>query len=258
MGAHRHPAARFVLGLLIPILLLALWQAQAEAGGARALAFVPLASITAAFAELAASGQLLTDALTTTSRALTGLVLGAGAGVLLGIAMGLFRSVDRLIGPLYHAIRQVPLLGWLPLIGLWVGNGEAAKLLIVGLAAFYPTVLNTYEGIVHAERRNTDVGALFGFSRAQLLRHVLLPGALPLILTGLSQAIAFAWIATIGTELLLGAGAGLGATMSLAQAQQRMDVILVAIAITGLIGFTLNTLFARLRGHLLRWQPAIA
>ncbi|QAY76049.1 ABC transporter permease [Sphingosinicella sp. BN140058] len=255
MRSHQHPAARIALGFVIPILLLALWQVQAEAGGARALAFVPLASIGAAFAELAKSGQLLGDALSTTSRALTGLLLGASAGIAVGTLMGLSRPIERSIGPLYHAIRQVPLLGWLPLIGLWIGNGEAAKLLIVGLAAFYPTVLNTYEGLIQGERRHADVAHLFGFSSVQTFLHVLLPGALPLILTGLSQAIAFAWIATIGTELLLGAGAGLGAAMSLAQAQQRMDVILVEIAVTGLIGFTLNSLFAALRRHALRWQP---
>ncbi|WP_380872010.1 sulfonate ABC transporter [Sphingomonas sp. DBB INV C78] len=254
----RNPSARIAIGLVAPLAILLWWQAQSQAGGTRALAFAPLGSVADAFAELAASGQLFDDALASLSRAVTGLIIGGIAGVALGVAMATSRLLDRLVGPLYHAIRQVPLLGWLPLIGLWLGNGDSAKLLIVSLAAFYPTVLNSYEGVAHVERRYLEVGRIYGFTTAQRFRLILLPAALPLILTGITQALAFAWIATIGTEILLGSGSGLGSTMGLAQAQQRMDIILVAILVTALLGFTLNHLFARLRGHLLRWQGASA
>jgi sulfonate transport system permease protein len=250
--------ARIAIGLIVPALILIWWNAQAQGGGPRALAFAPLGAVASAFAELAGSGQLLNDALATLSRAITGLALGGILGVAVGVAMACSRLVDRLVGPLYHSIRQVPLLGWLPLIGLWLGNGDSAKLLIVSLAAFYPTVLNSYEGVSHVEKRYLEVGRIYGFSAAQRFRLILLPAALPLILTGVTQALAFAWIATIGTEILLGSGGGLGATMGMAQAQQRMDVILVAIVVTAILGFTINHLFARLRGHLLRWQGAPA
>lgn len=251
------PAARILLGLAVPVLILLWWQGQSAQGGARALAFVPLQDVGATLAAQLASGFLLNDALATLSRAVTGLLLGGLAGTALGVAMAMSRPLDRVVGPLYHTVRQVPLLGWLPLIGLWVGNGDEAKLLIVSLAAFYPTVLNSYEGVRTVERRYVEVADLFGFSAAQRFAHVLLPAALPLVLTGVTQALAFAWIATIGTEMLFGASAGLGATMGIAQAQQRMDIILVAILAAATLGFTLNHLFARLRSHLLRWQPAI-
>ncbi|HSX57072.1 MAG TPA: ABC transporter permease subunit [Sphingomonas sp.] len=257
MARLNTPAARILLGLIVPVLILLWWQAQSEQGGARALAFVPLREVGATLASQLASGFLLNDALATLSRAVTGLLLGGLAGTALGVAMAMSRPLDRVVGPLYHAVRQVPLLGWLPLIGLWVGNGDEAKLLIVSLAAFYPTVLNSYEGVRAVERRYVEVADMFGFTAAQRFAHVLLPAALPLILTGVTQALAFAWIATIGTEILFGAHAGLGATMGVAQAQQRMDIILVAILAAASLGFTLNHLFARLRRHFLRWQPAI-
>lgn len=257
MARLNTPTARILLGLAVPVLILFWWQGQSAQGGARALAFVPLQEVGATLAAQLASGFLLNDALATLSRAVTGLLLGGLAGTALGVAMAMSRPLDRVVGPLYHTVRQVPLLGWLPLIGLWVGNGDEAKLLIVSLAAFYPTVLNSYEGVRTVERRYVEVADLFGFSAAQRFAHVLLPAALPLVLTGVTQALAFAWIATIGTEMLFGASAGLGATMGVAQAQQRMDIILVAILAAATLGFTLNHLFARLRGHLLRWQPAI-
>jgi sulfonate transport system permease protein len=257
MARFDTPAARILLGLVVPVLLLFWWQGQSAQGGARALAFVPLQEVGATLTAQVSSGFLLNDALATLSRAVTGLFFGGLAGTALGVALAMWRPLDRVVGPLYHAVRQVPLLGWLPLIGLWVGNGDEAKLLIVSLAAFYPTVLNSYEGVRAVERRYVEVADLYGFSAGQRFAHVLLPAALPLILTGVTQALAFAWIATIGTEILFGANAGLGATMGVAQAQQRMDIILVAILAAATLGFTLNHLFARLRRHLLRWQPAI-
>lgn len=253
----RLPAIRVLLGLIVPVLILVWWQAQSAQGGARALAFVPLQQIGATLVAQLSSGFLLNDALATLSRAITGLLLGGLVGTALGVAMAMSRPLDRVVGPLYHAVRQVPLLGWLPLIGLWVGNGDAAKLLIVSLAAFYPTVLNSYEGVRTVERRYVEVARLFGFSAGQRFVHVLLPAALPLILTGVAQALAFAWIATIGTEMLFGANAGLGATMGVAQAQQRMDIILVAILAAASLGFTLHYSITTLRQHLLRWQPVI-
>lgn len=252
----KNSLVRFSLGLAAPVALLLLWSAQAEPEGARSLAFASLDAIAAALVHLAASGQLLRDALVSLSRAVTGLVFGGVLGMAVGIAMASSPLVDRLAGPLYHSIRQVPLLGWLPLIGLWLGNGDDARLLIVSLAAFYPTVLNTYEGFAHVEKRYLEVGRLYDFSPAQRFRHILWPAALPLVLTGIAQALAFAWIGTIGTEILLGSGSGLGVTMATAQAQQRVDIIIVAICASGLLGFFVNHVLVLLRRQILRWQGA--
>lgn len=247
---------RGAIGLIVPALVLLWWQAQADAGGARAMAFAPLQSIGAAFVELLRDGSLVNDMVSTLSRSLFGLVIGGGLGIATGVAMAMARPLDRLLNPLLQASRQVPMIGWLPLIGLWFGTGGGSELIVVCMAAFFPTMLNSYEGVAHVERRYLDVGAVYGFTALQRFRLILLPAALPLILTGVTQALAFAWIASIATEIVLGAGGGLGVTMQLAQTQQRMDVILVAIIVTALLGFAINHLFRRLHRHLLRWQAA--
>lgn len=248
------PGARAAIGLVVPVLVLAWWQWQAAGDGARALAFAPLQSIGGAFVELVESGTLLNDMLSTLSRSLTGLVIGGGLGIATGVAMAIWRPLDRLLGPLLHAVRQVPLIGWLPLLGLWFGTGGASELIVVCIAAFFPTLLNSYEGVAQVERRLLEVGSIYGFTPFQCFRLILLPAAMPLILTGLTQALAFAWIASIASEILLGVGGGLGVTMQQAQMQQRLDVILVAILATALLGYSINHLFLRLRRHLLRWQ----
>jgi sulfonate transport system permease protein len=256
MSAASSPkSVRIAVGLLAPVLLLAWWQLQATAGDARSLAFAPLGSVGAAFVEQVESGALVFDAVATLSRSLFGLIIGGGIGIALGVATGLSRPLDRLLGPLLHGVRQVPLMGWLPLLGLWIGAGEGSQLVIVCLSAFFPAMLNTHAGVANVETRLLEVGRIYGFTPLQRFRRILLPAAMPMILTGLTQALAFTWIAAIGTEILLGTGGGLGVTLQNAQMQQRMDLILVTILVTAVIGFAVNQLFLALRHHLLRWQP---
>ncbi|AJP70666.1 ABC transporter permease [Sphingomonas hengshuiensis] len=248
---------RAAIGLVAPVLFLVWWQSQALSGGAHALAFAPLESIGAGFVELAVQGTLVADMASTLSRSLSGLAIGGTLGIALGVAMAIFRPLDRALNPLLQAIRQVPLMGWLPLLGLWVGTGRGTELIVVSLSAFFPTLLNSFEGVAGVERRFVEVGQIYGFTPAQRFRLILLPAAMPLILTGLTQGLAFAWIASIASEILLGVGGGLGVTMQLAQTQQRLDIILVAILVTAALGFAINQVFLRLRRHLLRWQPPL-
>ncbi|QOT73079.1 ABC transporter permease [Sphingobium fuliginis] len=244
---------RLVIGLVAPLLLIFLWQWQTSA---HSVTFAPPVAVASALAELLRNGDLLRDTLATLQRAFTGLAIGAPLGVAAGIAMGIWKPVDRLLGPLLHALRQVPMIGWLPLIGLWFGVGEGTELIVVSMSAFFPSMLNSHAGVAQVERRYLEVGGIYRFTTLQRIRFILLPAAMPLVLTGITQALAFAWISTIGTELLTGAGSGLGVAMQTAQVQQRLDIMLVVIGVTAALGFLINQLFRRLRQSLLRWQPA--
>ncbi len=249
-------APRLALGLIAPALLLAGWQWLATSGGASAVALAPLGSVAAAFVELVGNGTIFGDIVATLTRAFTGFAIGAGLGVATGTATAVWPLLNRVIAPLLNALRQVPMIGWLPLIGLWFGTGEGSELIVVCLGAFFPAMLNTHAGIANVEQRYLDVGEVFRFTTGQRFRRILLPAAMPLILTGLTQALAFAWIGTLASELLMGAGGGLGVTLQTAQVQQRLDVILVTVAITAILGFAINQIIARVRREVLRWQPA--
>lgn len=248
------PPFRIAIGLVAPALLILWWQWQSTVN---ATIFAPPAAVGTTFAELIASGDLLRDTLATLQRAFTGLAIGVPLGVGTGIAMGIWKPVDRIAGPLLHALRQVPMIGWLPLLGLWFGMGETTELIVVSMAAFFPSMLNSHAGVTQVERRYLDVGGILRFALWQRIRYILLPAAMPLVLTGITQALAFAWLATIGTELLTGAGGGLGVALQLAQVQQRLDVMLVIVCVTAAVGFLINYLFRRLRLWLLRWQPSV-
>ena len=244
------------LALVLPVLLLALWQSQAMKGGAHAYAFAPLDDIARSFITMASDGTLFLHSSASLQRALSALVIGGTTGIVVGCAMGVFRPLDVTASPIINAMRQVPILGWLPLVALWFGNGDDAKLLLVSLSTFYPTVLNTQQGMRVVDRKLGEIGTLYGFSRWQSLRLIAWPSALPQVLTGISQALAFSWIATIGVELLFSASAGLGTEMMAAQVAARTDIIIVCIVCVAVMGFILNQLFAILRRRVLRWQAA--
>lgn len=243
---------RIVIGLAAPLLLILWWQWQTAA---HVVTFAPPGAVGTALLDMLRNGDLWRDTSATLLCAFTGLAIGAPLGIATGVAMGIWKPIDRILGPLLHAFRQVPMIGWLPLMGLWFGVGEGTELIVISLSAFFPSMLNSHAGVAQVERRYLEVGGILRFNTLQRIRFILLPAAMPLVLTGVTQALAFAWISTIGTELLTGAGAGLGVTMQQAQMQQRLDIMLVVIAVTAALGFIINQLFRQLRRSLLRWQP---
>ena len=242
-------------GLVLPVAALVAWDVVAHQGTAHAYVFVPLEQVAVAAWQGLLSGDLLSGWLASLVRTAIGFAIGATLGVALGAVMATWRIADALINPVYQAIRQVPLLGFIPLISLWFGNDEPSKLLVVSLAAFYPTVLNTYEGLRGADVKHLDVGRLFLASRWQAFRRIILPGALPAIFTGLMQAVAFAWLSSIGSELFFDPGPGLGNLMLNGQAAFRMDVVLVAVILIGVTGYLSNTAISLIAARVLRWRP---
>ncbi len=241
-------------GLLLPLLLIAAWEYLSRQGASHAYAFVPLARIGSAIGELLASGELWLSVSASLLRTCLGLLYGVLAGFAVGLAMARSRIAERLLAPLYHTLRQVPILGLIPLIALWFGSGEFSKVLLVSLAAFYPMALNTFEGFSHVERRHLEVGRIYALTPLQRLVHVELPSALPSLSNGVLHALAFAWVSSVGCELFLATGMGLGNLMMNAETGSRMEIVVIAVLCVGLLGYAMNQLFSRLSRHLLRWR----
>lgn len=243
-------------GFVLPLLLIVLWQYASGLSATHAYAFVPLQEVGRTLLVLIESGELWINFYGSLERTGVGLLFGVFAGVGVGLLMYYSRLLLLLVYPLYNAIRQVPLLGLTPLIGLWLGNGDEAKVFIIALAAFYPMVLNTYEGLRNVDNRYREVGQSYQFNHWQQFSLVLWPAALPGIVTGLLLAIPFAWITCIGSELLFNAGAGLGNLMMTAETSARMDIILICALVVTLLGVAMNYAVMRLGNYILRWRGA--
>lgn len=241
-------------GLLLPVTVAVVWEFMSRQGDAYTYIFVPLSQIGSGFVELIQSGELLINLVATLQTTVIGLLIGGFSGLFVGGLMAVSPLANKLIGPLYHTMRQVPLLGLIPLIALWFGNDLFSKILIVSLAAFYPVVLNTFEGMRGIEHKYVEVASVLKFNRLQLLIHVLLPAATPSIMTGFMHALAFAWVSTVGSELLFSTGPGVGGLMLMAQESSRMDIVIVAVVSIGLTGLLMNASLSHLRQYLLRWR----
>lgn len=241
-------------GVVLPLALAVWWEFESHRDAAHAYSFVPLESVASAAFDAVRSGDILSNWWASLVRTSIGLLLGAGLGLTLGALMNFSRWVEALAGPLYHAIRQVPLLGWIPLISLWFGNGEDSKLFVIALAAFYPTTLNTYEGLRSVEEKYLAVAQVLKLSRWQQFWHVTFPNALPSVFAGLLQATAFAWLSSIGGEFFFNPGPGLGTMMMNAQTTMQTATVMVTVIVIALTGFAMNALLFQLSRHSLQWR----
>lgn len=239
--------------LVVPGVALPVWVIGSERGWLAEQVLPRPADVLHTFAEMIASGELAQHAGISLLRVLLGFAAGAGAGLVLGSAMGLSRRVDDHVRPLFTAIAQVPALAWIPLAMLLLGIGETLKIVVIAKAAFVPVVMNTSAGIANVPRSLVEVGATFRFTPLQMLRHVVLPGAVPPIFTGLRYGLTHAWIALVSVELLA-SSEGLGYLLVWGRQMFWLDTVLVAMIVIGVIGFVSDKILAVIEARLQRWR----
>jgi sulfonate transport system permease protein len=242
------------LGLILPALLFIAWTvASARQWVAPQILPAP-AIVGETLLEQLRSGDLLANIGISLARVTGGFVVGGALGLLLGIAMGLSRTVEDYLHPTFKAISQVPVLGWLPLAMMFLGIGESLKVAIIAHASLVPVAINTLKGIRGVSRNYVDVARVFQFSRWQLLRKVILPGAVPGMFVGIRYGITQAWLSLVTVELLA-SSEGVGFMIVWGRQLFQLDLVLTAIFVVGLVGLAIDKSLALLEARLLRWQP---
>src|SRR5438034_4269213 len=177
-----------------------------------------------------ADARLPTHVLQSAKLVLYGFCAAVVVGVPLGIAMGASRAVEALVNPAFLLIRPIPPLAWIPLAIVWLGLGDAAKVLVIWFAAFVPSVINSYAGVRSIEPHMIEAARMLGISRWMLVHEVLVPGAAPMIFTGLRLSLQACWTTLVAGELI-GAAAGLGRVLS----QGALDIF-PAMILVGMVG----------------------
>ena len=238
----------------LPIVLLLAWEFAAHAGIGDARFLPSIESVAARGWTEIVDGQLSLDIAMSLTRDIAGFIIAALIGVPVGLALGLSRFVERVFGPTFSAYRQIALFAWVPLISLWFGTGEEAKIAFVALAALNPIVFNSAEGARSIPVQYREVARVLTFDRWQLLRYVALPGAFPSIVTGLHLGLIYAWLATVGAEFFLNLGPGLGGRINEGRELFQMDLLLLCVLLLGVIGVLLNKLAGLAETRLLAWQ----
>jgi NitT/TauT family transport system permease protein len=233
----------------------AMWEAVAHAGLFPPRFFPPLEVIAATFARLTMSGVLPHHAADTIVRLIAGFALAALFGVTIGVLMGRSRRAEDILLPLVSIGAPIPGLAYAPLFLLWFGPGNVPAVALVAFVSMFPIIYNAWTGVKAVKDIWVRSAQAMGADDRRLFRHVILPGALPYIMTGLRLGLAQAWRILVGIEMLAAVPWGLGWLIFGAQEFLNTDVMLAGIVVIALIGLALEKLvFQRLEEYtVVRW-----
>jgi sulfonate transport system permease protein len=247
--------------LISPVAVVALWQLLSSAGLIPADKLPPPTTVWHTAVSLVTSnspayGTLQHAMLVSLERMAVGFTVGGSIAVLLALVAGLSRLGENAVDPLLQIVRMLPLFGLIPVFIVWFGIGELPKIILIALGAAIPLYLNTFAGIRGVDAKLAEVGRVQRLTRAETIRHIVLPGALPQALTGLRQSLGVAWLALVVAEQV-NASAGLGFMISQATQFLRNDVILVALAVYAVLGLITDALVRLLERRALAWRRGI-
>lgn len=243
-----------VLSWIAPVLLIIVWEALAQAGWLSPQVLPAPSKVLRTAWKLTLSGALLTDLGVSLLRAAGGFVIGGSIGFILGTLVGFSRIAEALIDRSVQMLRAIPFLAVVPLVIVWFGVGEGQKIFLVSLGVAFPIYINTTLGIRQIDPKLLELGRVQGLSTLQLIKRIILPGALPSILTGVRYSLATAWLALVVAETV-GAQSGLGFLAMDAREFLRTDVIVLTIVIYALIGVAADSIARLLERRLLAWHP---
>ena len=244
---------RSILPWLVPVLLIAIWQIASKTGLLESRILPAPSAVITAFWTLLISGELWQHVSVSAGRALSGLLIGGGLGLLLGLLNGSSKIASNLLDTTLQMVRNIPALALIPLVILWFGIDESAKLFLVAVGVFFPIYINTYHGIRSVDPQLIEMGKSYGLSRWQLYKDIILPGAMPSILVGLRFALGLVWVLLIVAETI-SAQSGIGYMTMNAREFLQTDIVLVGILLYALLGKLADVLAQGLEKYLLRWH----
>jgi sulfonate transport system permease protein len=251
----RVPRADGLVQWIVPLFIVLVWQAASSAGLVPARVLPAPSDVARAGWKLLLSGELERNIWVSFWRASTGFVIGGGIGFAFGLANGLSSLSGKLTDTTLQMVRNVPHLALIPLVILWFGIDETAKLFLVALGVFFPIYLNTLHGIRTVDPQLIEMGRIYGMTEGELFRRVIFPGALPSIFVGIRFALGIMWLTLIVAETIA-ASSGLGYMAMQAREFMLIDVVVLSILIYALLGKLADSASRALERLTLAWHPA--
>lgn len=252
-GGGFEPGLRRGTAWLVFALIIAAWQAASSSGVLSALIMPSPLQVAHAFGEILRSGRLAVDLEASLYRVLWGWAIGTLAGLTAGIAMGIWSSARSVGMPVVSALFPIPKIALLPLLILWFGIGEPSKVATIALGVFFPTVITGYSSVDAVPRNLIRMAQSFNMPRHEIIRKILLPGAMPGILSGFRISSAIALLLLIAAEMI-GAEHGIGAFILQAGNLMQTDQLVAGVVVLSLLGLAISQLLGRMERALLRWR----
>ncbi len=241
------------VGSIVFIVLIALAEIGTQTGFITSLTLPKPSDVFQTFRELFESGLLFKHMVPSLTRLAVGATIGAIVGIGVGVLIGLFSLVRAGLVPLVAAIFPIPKIALLPLFVIWFGIDEGSKYALIAFGTFTPTVVATYGAVDNVDRTLIRMGQSFGLSWLSIVRKIVLPGAMPGILSGLRISLAIAIILLVAAEML-GAQYGIGAYILEAGALYDLERLFAGVVILSLLGVVVNSVITAVERHLLGWR----
>ncbi|MFF7654786.1 ABC transporter permease [Streptomyces sp. NPDC007983] len=254
LSARRRTVPRWLRRTTGPLFLLVLWQVCSATGVLPSDALASPGTIAGTASGLFQDGTLPHAMLVSVQRVLNGLLIGGVVGVGLALISGLSRLGEDLVDATVQMLRSIPWVGMIPLFIIWMGIGEAPKIALIALGVAFHLYLNVYAGIRGVDAQLIEAGNSLGLGRWGLIRHVVLPGALPGAMTGLRYSLATAWLALVFGETI-NADDGIGFLLNRAREFFQTDVIVVCLIVYAVLGLLADFIVRTLERLLLQWRP---
>ena len=252
LGWWRRPGLSLT-GLLFPALLLGLWQLGTSTGSLEPIIFPAPSAVAQTLVNLLFHGTLVSDFWDSLQRILIGALLGISAGILIGGVAGSVRQAERLLDPTIQGIRAVPAVAWIPFLILWLGIGDQPKIVLIGIATFFPMYINTFAGVRSTDQKLIELARAYRLSHALVLRRIIFPSALPQVFVGLRLAATIMWVAAVFTEILAG-NTGLGVLLNDGRSLGRPDQTVAVMLVLALAGKTTDGLVRAVERQATRWR----
>ncbi|AYF77427.1 ABC transporter permease [Nocardia yunnanensis] len=249
----RLPSVSVLARFVAPVALVVIWQVASATGVLPERLLASPVTVVQTAIDLVKDGTLTKAISVSLQRAAIGFVIGAAAGIGLALISGLSRVGEYLVDPIVQMLRTLPFYGLIPLFILWFGIGELPKIVLVAFGVAVPLYLNTFAGIRSVDGKLAELAQVQRLNRWQLIRHIVLPGALPQTLVGLRQSLGVAWLALIVAEQV-NADAGLGFMINDAREFLRTDVIVVGLLVYSVLGLLTDALVRSIERRALSWR----
>lgn len=247
---------RVFRSLLVPVVLIATWEALARTGVINPLILPAPSQVLARWIEYARSGELHRDALSSVYRVVVGFLIGTALAIPIGLAMGASHTAYAYLNPLLQVLRPIPPIAFVPLAILWFGLGNPPAFFLISLGAFFPVLMNTIAGVRSVDAIYVRAALNLGATRGALFRRVMVPAAMPHILTGIRVGFGVAFIVVIVAEMIA-VNDGLGYRILEAREYFWSDKIIAGMITIGLLGLAIDAALARVSAYLLRWHRGL-
>ena len=250
---NKRGIGHWILYCSLPIALVILWQAASSAGIIASYAMPSPLKIIQTTIQYIENGGLGSSILVSLIRVLEGFALALVVASALGVLVAIFPKVETMTDLVLQIIRPIPPIAWIPLAILWFGIGQSSKIFIIFLGAFFPIFVNTVDGMQNIDGKYFELARVYEVPKKELIRKIMLPGALPSIMTGIRLGLGNAWVCVVAAEMI-GAVSGVGFMLSNGRSLSRPDIVILGMLLVGVLGKIMDDVLRKLREKLITWN----